>query len=117
MNGVELTLTHPAGHLATAEALRDRVRRRRPGLRVRLAPSDQPSGAGASDPVHLTVTVPLAALPPVGAAAGVVAPLDGHPLLEAAAERRLREAGVWPGDPAVGVVLTGLPGTTSAADV
>ncbi|MGN6332775.1 MAG: hypothetical protein ACTHOD_14155 [Motilibacteraceae bacterium] len=110
MNGVQLTLLHPADHLATAEALRERVRRRRPGLRVRLAAADQPSSADATDAaVPLSVVVPLAALPPVGAATGiVVAPLAGHRLLEAAAERRLREAGVWPGDPAVGVVLTGL---------
>jgi hypothetical protein len=126
MTGVDLTLLHPADqladHLAVAEALRERVRRRRPGLRVRLAAADHPFGAEVTEAGHPSVVVPLGA-GPLGGSAGVVvaplagrivAPLTGHPLLEAAAERRLREAGVWPGDPDVAVVLSGPSG---AADV
>lgn len=115
MTAVELALLHPADHRATAEALGQRLRRRRPGLQVRLTPQPLP-GHDAAALGRPAVVVPLGSSPfddlPDGPLAGlVVAPLAGHPLLEAAAERRLREAGVWPGDPAVAVVLTDRTGT------
>lgn len=115
MTGVLLTLLHPAGHASTAQSLAGLVARRRPGLVVRLAPVTAPSAVAAAGGPS-SVLVPLA-----GDAAGqeggasvrdsgaVLATLVGHPLLAAAAERRRREVGVWPGDPDCALVVTGWP--------
>jgi sirohydrochlorin ferrochelatase len=125
-------------HAATVEALVAGVRERRPGLRVETAYLDHcaPSvgqvvsalgAAGERDVVvvplllgaafHSKVDVP-GVLREVGSRHPRVAlhpatVLGPDRLLVAALNRRLREAGVWPGDAAVGVVLASA-GTSDA---
>jgi sirohydrochlorin ferrochelatase len=117
-------------HAATIASLVDAIRARRPGLRVETAYLDHcaPSVGQAvsslqasgecdvvvvplllTDAYHGKVDVPgvvreAAARHPRlrFRLAGVLGP---DPLLVAALERRLREAGVWPGDRSTGVVL------------
>ncbi|MGN6246393.1 MAG: hypothetical protein ACTHQ3_22310 [Motilibacteraceae bacterium] len=116
MTGVVLTLLHPAGRTATAQSLAGLIARRRPGLVVRLAQAAAAPSALAGVGGPSTVLVPLdgdAAMLEGGASVreggAVLATLAGHPLLAGAAERRLREAGVWPGDPDFSLVVTGWP--------
>jgi sirohydrochlorin ferrochelatase len=119
--------------VAVLQALVARVSRRRPDLTVRLALLDHAEEHALAD-VRTTlaalarerrpaVAVPLLLTPAYHARVDLPAVLDEarrdspglrvtqaaslgpHPLLVGAAERRVREAGVWPGDPRTGVVL------------
>lgn len=126
---------------ATVAALLARVRARRPGLAVAAAFLDhaRPGVPEAVDALaaagHREVcAVPLLLthayhgrvdVPRVLAAAQARHPrlrlaqadvLGGHPALLAALERRLREVGVWPGDPRVTVVLAAAGSSDASAN-
>ncbi|MCF2526231.1 sirohydrochlorin chelatase [Yinghuangia soli] len=126
-------------HAATAESLAARVRRARPGVRVEVAYLDHDGprvpeklAALAADGVREAVAVPLLLSTAYHAKHDVPAMLDAgrqlrlrvrtaaalgpHPLLLAALDRRLREAGVWPGDDAYGIVLASAGSTDAAAN-
>jgi sirohydrochlorin ferrochelatase len=119
--------------VAVLQQLVARVASRRPDLAVRLALLDHAEEHGLADVrttlAHLAregrpaVAVPLLLTPAFHARVDLPAVLDAardvspglrvtqaaslgpHPLLVGAAERRVREAGVWPGDPDTAVVL------------
>ncbi|MDI2125141.1 sirohydrochlorin chelatase [Yinghuangia seranimata] len=126
-------------HEATVASLAARVRHARPGLRVEVAYLDHCGprvpdalAALAADGVREAVAVPLLlsaayhakhdvpAMLDAGRqlrlTVGQAAPLGPHPLLVEAMERRLRAAGVWPGDDAYGVVLASAGSTDPAAN-
>lgn len=128
-----------ARHAATVESLVARVRETRPGMRVEAAYLDhcgprvpEALAALAADGVREAVAVPLLLSSayhakhdvPAMLAAGrqlrldvrTTAPLGPHPLLVEAMERRLREAGVWPGDEEYGVVLASAGSTDPQAN-
>ncbi|WP_436777485.1 sirohydrochlorin chelatase [Yinghuangia sp. YIM S09857] len=128
-----------ARHAATVEALVARARRARPGVRVEAAYLDHCGArvpealAGlAADGVREAVAVPLLLSSAYHAKHDVpamlaegrqlrldvrsAAPLGPHPLLVAAMERRLREAGVRPGDKSCGVVLASAGSTDAQAN-
>ncbi|WP_232319965.1 sirohydrochlorin chelatase [Herbidospora daliensis] len=105
---------------AVAEALLHRVRLARPGLDVRVSYLDhvKPALTEALAPLAEAVVVPLlltaayhskvdipGALAGVGARVEVSPTLGPDPLLTAALERRLAEAGTVVGDPGTAVVL------------
>ncbi|MGW0663361.1 sirohydrochlorin chelatase [Streptodolium elevatio] len=128
-----------ARHAASVEALVARVRRARPKVRVAAAYLDHcgprvPEALAdlAAEGVREAVAVPLLLSSayhakhdvPAMLAAGrqlrldvrAAAPLGPHPLLVAAMERRLREAGVRTGDEACGVVLASAGSTDAQAN-
>ncbi|WP_066364261.1 sirohydrochlorin chelatase [Herbidospora mongoliensis] len=105
---------------AVAEALLHRVRLARPGLDVRISYLDhvKPSLTTALAPLDRAVVVPLlltaayhskvdipGALAGIGTRVEVSPTLGPDPLLTAALERRLTEAGAGIGDPGTAVVL------------
>jgi len=125
---------------ATIEALAEAVRARRPGLRVETgyldhcAPSvgqvlDRLAADGAGEVVALPLLLTAAYHSKTDAPAVLQAAQRRHPrlairygptlgpdpLLVHALERRLREAGVWPGDAATAVVLASAGSTDPAA--
>jgi sirohydrochlorin ferrochelatase len=121
----------PAASVATAELVAH-VRQARPGLTVREAYLDHAEPALSDLVLTLTepfVVVPLllgaayhsrvdipAALSPAGALATQADVLGPDPLLVAALERRLAEAGVGPGDSDTAVVLAAA-GSTEASSL
>lgn len=141
MNPVLLLVAHGSRdprHAATVRSLAARVRRTRPGLRVETGFLDHCSPGVpqvldglAARGQHDIVALPLlltrafhakADIPAVLAEAEARHPrlriaragvLGPSPLLQSALDRRLREAGVWPGERSTGVVLASA-GTTDA---
>ena len=121
----------PAAAVATSDLV-DAVRRARPGLTVLEAYLDHASPALSELATTLTepfVVVPLllgaayhsqvdipAALSPAGSLATQADVLGPDPLLVAALERRLAEAGVEPGDSDTAVVLAAA-GSTEASSL
>ncbi len=116
---------------AVAEALLHRVRLSRPGLDVRVSYLDhvKPALATALAPLDRAVVVPLlltaayhskvdipGALAGIGTRAEVSSTLGPDPLLTAALERRLAEAGAVVGDPGTAVVLVSAGSSDPAAN-
>lgn len=143
MNPVLLLVAHGSRdprHAATVRALTARVRRLRPGLQVETAYLDHcaPTVNQALDRIAAQGRTEVVALPllltrafhaksdiPAALAeararnprlhilqAGVLGP---SPLLRNALDRRLREAGVWPGERSTGVVLASAGSTDPEA--